>query len=72
MIGTALVFLFSALALAGALSRASVARSFRDGTAFALWCGAAVVVVLFALSTVVFRDAWSSLYDHLTGSLSSK
>lgn len=72
MIGTALVLLFCALALVGALSRAASARSFRDGNAFALWCGAAVVVVLFGASTIVFRDAWGSLYDSVTGSLSSK
>jgi hypothetical protein len=72
LIGTALVILFCALALVGAWSRAASARSFRDGSAFALWCGAAVVVALFAVSTVVFRDAYASLYDHLTGSLSSK
>ena len=72
MIGTVLVLLFCALTLVGALSRASSARSFRDGTNFALWCGAAVAVVLFAASTIVFRDAWASLYDHVTGSLSSK
>jgi hypothetical protein len=72
VIGTALALLFGALAVIGALSRAAMARSHRDATGFALWTGSAVIVVLVALSTIVFRDAWADLYDSVTDLLWSK
>jgi len=72
VIGTALVLLFAALALSGALARASMARSHRDGTGFTLWSVTAVVIVLLATSTIVFRDTWADLYDKATSFMSSK
>ncbi len=72
MIGTALVLLFSALALSGALARAGMARSHRDANGFAIWCGVGVVIVLFALSGIFLHDTWSSVYDSLSSFMSSK
>ena len=65
-IGVALVLLFAALALIGALSRASMARAHRDATAFGVWVGLSVVIVLVALSATFMSDTWASVYDGLT------
>ncbi len=66
MVEIALVLLFAALALSGTLSRAAMARSHRDVTAFGVWCALSVVVVLVALSAIFASDTWASVYDGVT------
>jgi hypothetical protein len=72
MIGPALVALFAALALSGALARASMARSHRDAGGFALWLGVAGAVVVIAVVAIAFRGTWADLYDRLSSFMSSK
>jgi hypothetical protein len=67
VITTALVVLFAALALWGSLSRAAMARSHRDVTAFGVWWGISLVIVALALSGVFARGVWASMYDSTIG-----